>query len=85
MCKEEGTKIDPETAELHMEWGNELEPYGLLDLPACAVYCGKNYFARRPGGKVWVYFGDLPEKTVDALLKRMGQKVEDAHDDDLPL
>ena len=68
--KEEGLKIDPSTAEVSGGYAQVLDPYGVdPDLPE-SFAVGREYFARRPGSDIWVEFGDLPEKTRDALWKR---------------
>jgi hypothetical protein len=54
-----GLQIDPETAEV--EWTYAQEEYQQV---------GREYFARSPGSDVWVWFGDLPEATRDALWKK---------------
>jgi hypothetical protein len=64
--KEEGLKIDPTTAEVHWHYTEVTDPYGVY--PFEEIECvGRSYFARRPGSDIWVEFGDLPEKTRDAL------------------
>ena len=71
--KEEGLKIDPETAEVDWSYEQILDPYGVLDeweLPE-EFYCvGRVSFARAPGSNVWVWFGDLPKQTVERLRQR---------------
>ena len=70
--KEAAAKIDAETAEVHWEFGSVTDPYGVygdtVDQEGCVV--GRNCFARSPESDVWVWFGDLPEKTRDALWER---------------
>jgi hypothetical protein len=69
--KKAGRKIDPETAEVM--WGYEKtgDPYGLdPELPDEPVQGGRAYFARSPGSDIWVWFGDLPDATEDALWKK---------------
>ena len=69
--KEEGLKIDPSTAEVDWTYALVIDPYGVCtDVPEEYHCVGREYFARRPGSDVWVVFGDLPEKTRDALWKR---------------
>jgi len=67
--REAGRKIDPETAEVRGRYGDIFDPYEIdVLLPAEYADCGgRNYFARSPGSDIWVYFGDLPAATVDAL------------------
>ena len=68
--KEEGLKIDPSTAEVTWWYAQVLDPYGVHPDLSEDFRVGREYFARRPGGDIWVEFGDLPEKTCDALWKR---------------
>jgi hypothetical protein len=76
--KEAGLKIDPETAEVHQDWGNELDPYGVYgppDDPEEQWYsCARLYWARSPGSEIWVSFYDLPEATCDALWEKHSRK-----------
>ena len=69
--KEAGLKIDPETAEVDQDWGNELDPYGVYGPPDDPEEqwesCGRLYWARSPGSDIWVEFGDLPEATRTAI------------------
>jgi hypothetical protein len=63
--KEAALKIDPETAEV--EWTcyvQTLDPYGVES------QVGREYFARSPGSDIWVWFGDLPDATRDALWEK---------------
>jgi hypothetical protein len=65
--KEEGLKIDPETAEVDWWYAQTLDPYGVLDeweLPE------EFHQLHAPGSDVWVWFGDLPEQTVERLEQR---------------
>ena len=69
--KEQGLKIDPETAEVFWNYGFVLDPYGLYDLAEEEKCIGRIYFARSPGSDVWVSFYDLPEAASDRLWARM--------------
>jgi hypothetical protein len=74
--KETGLKIDPETAEVEWIYAQTLDPYGIHpELPEEFQQIGRAYFARSPGSAVWVWFGDLPEATRDALWKTHGSKL----------
>ena len=75
--RKEGRKIDARTAKVGW-WYCELEdPYNII--PASYVdseffqrylqMIGREYFARRPGSKIWVWIGDLPRRTARALQK----------------
>jgi hypothetical protein len=69
--KEAGLKIDPETAEVFWEYGSVRDPYYLFEHgDDWEDNIGRNYFARSPGSDVWVWFGDLPEATRDALWEK---------------
>jgi hypothetical protein len=74
--KEAALHIDPETAEVEWWYALTLDPYGVLpELPEECRQVGREYFARSPGGDVWVEFGDLPETTKDALWKKHRSKL----------
>jgi hypothetical protein len=69
--KETGLRLDPATAEVFFLYGETLDPYGEEGVPAEYSCVGRVYFAFDPADGVAVWFGDLPEKTRDALeLKR---------------
>ena len=66
--KEAGLKIDPETAEVYWHYTQVLDPYEIYPEPSDESWCvGRAYFARSPDSDVWVWFGDLPKATRDAL------------------
>ena len=68
--KEEGPKIDPSTAEVMWLYAQVLDPYGVdPELPEGCV-CVAGILCSQTRCDVWVEFGDLPEKTRDALWKR---------------
>jgi hypothetical protein len=48
----------------------DITPEEEFVLPADAQVITRTYFARAPGGNVWVWFGDLPEATAAALWKK---------------
>jgi hypothetical protein len=68
--KEEGRKIDPETAEVTGWWGDELDPYWIHDCPLDERCSVPVQFARSPGSDIWVSFCDLPRTTVERLRAR---------------
>ena len=72
--KEEGLKIDPETAEITWNHGYTLDPYGVLELPEELRQIQRLYFARRPGSDIWVESADLPDETQDRLWDRPSRK-----------
>jgi hypothetical protein len=61
----EGRMIDPATAEVfHERYSNFYDFYSLYGRPR-DLTCGvRASFARRPGGKIWVEFSDLPAETA---------------------
>ena len=66
-----GLKIDPETAEVTWIYAQTVDPYGVYPEPPDEWWqVGREYFARSPGSDIWVNFGDLPEKTRDALWEK---------------
>jgi hypothetical protein len=71
-----GLTINPDTAEVMWTYGYTLDPYGLEDnLPEEARQIGRTYFARSPGSGTWVWFGDLPGPTEDALRAKHKSKL----------
>jgi hypothetical protein len=74
--KEAGLRIDPETAEVDWTYAQTLDPYGDdLALPKEHYQVGREYFARSPGTKVWVWFGDLPDLTASALWEKYKERL----------
>ena len=66
--RDEGAKINPETAEVQWFFAQTLDPYGVQpDIPDEYQQIGRAYFARNPGNDIWVWFGDLPVLTGDRL------------------
>jgi hypothetical protein len=97
--KEEGLKIDPETAEVAWWYAQTLDPYGVEDeweLPEEFHQVGREYFACAPGSEIWVWFGDLSGETRDKLWNRHSRKLafpaglegmpsdKEDHDDEIP-
>jgi hypothetical protein len=71
--KEEGLKIDPETAEVASWHALTFDPYGVMDdweLPEEFHQVDRGYFARAPGSDVWVEFSDLPLETARKLMNK---------------
>ncbi len=63
-----GLHIDPDTAEVWWDYRQVVDPYGVFpEIPEECDCVGRAYFARSPGMRLWIYFGDLPEATRDAL------------------
>jgi hypothetical protein len=78
----EALRIDPQTAELHWQWGQILDPYGVQGVPEGGDCVGRIYFARNPGSKIWVSFYDLPQETNEALWNRIKADAGFASDDE---
>jgi hypothetical protein len=73
--KDEGLKIDPETAEVIMCWMPLYNPYGVRPglpegWPEELTDVDRTYFARVPAGD-WIRFEDLPTTTMSVLKKKM--------------
>ena len=47
--KEAGKLIDPATAEVTFNWGQVVDPYGVVSVPPEFDCVGRNYFVRNPG------------------------------------
>jgi len=71
LMKAEGLKIDPRSAQVTWQYAQVGDPYGVEDLPAEYSSVGRMYFARAPSSDTWVWFGDLPAVTRDALNDRL--------------
>jgi hypothetical protein len=67
-AKAEAQRIDPETAEVTFWWSDIDDPYCVYGRPVACV--GREYFARNPDSDIWVWFGDLPKKTLKKLEHR---------------
>ncbi len=69
--KEEGRKIDPDTAEVWWDWAETSDPYRVYPHPPGEYQqVGRAYFARSPGSDIWVSFGDLSDETRRRLRER---------------
>jgi hypothetical protein len=76
--REEGRTMNPETAQVVVEYVQMLDPYGIKR--HLAEHCvGRQFFARSPGSDEWVWCGDLPDAVHDRLRERLeaGEFVED--------
>ena len=74
--RQAGRKIEPETAEVRWEYEQTLDPYGVHpELAEEFRQTGREFFARSPGSEIWVWFGDLPTATRDALLKKHAKRL----------
>ena len=73
--KDEGPRIDPETAEVMWVHAQTFDPYGVNpDLPEELKQIGREYFARSLGGGIWVHFDDLPNETLKKLWEMYRSK-----------
>jgi len=69
--KKAAAKIDPRTAKVDWAYAQTLDPYRVYgELPEECQQTGREYFARSPESDVWVWFGDLPTATHNALWKK---------------
>jgi hypothetical protein len=69
--KAAGLHIDPETAEVLWDYTQVVDPYGVCaEIPGECDCVWRAYFARSPEMSVWIWFGDLPEATRDALWEK---------------
>ena len=74
--KEAGLHINPETAEVDWNYAQTFDPYGVdPDIPEEYQQVGREFFARSPESDVWVWFGDLPTATREALWSRHSRKL----------
>ncbi len=80
--REAGLKIDPETAALGQDWGDDMDPYCVCDEwehPEEFQQFSRQHWASAPGSDIWVHFSDLPDETVSAIRARVSrQKVSNA-------
>jgi hypothetical protein len=75
-CKREAITIDPETAEVTWRYAQTFDPYGVdPGLPEEYQQVGREFFARRPAGDIWVWFGDLPRETQNRLVELHGLRL----------
>jgi hypothetical protein len=81
--EEVGTKIDPNTAEVIASNEQALDPYGVHgDPPGCYQGFTPEWFVRAPGSDVWVWNGDLPKATQQALFKRLTKEKREAKNEE---
>ena len=75
--KEAALKIDPETAMISRAYVNPANPYGVYsEIPDYVKEVTDDYYARAPGGKIWVYRGDLPEADRLCLGRKARARCE---------
>lgn len=74
--KEEGARINPETAEVMWTYALTFDPYHVYpDLPEELQQVGREYFARTPDSDIWVWFGDLPRDVSQRLREKHFRKL----------
>ena len=74
--KEAGLKIDPEDGRSRLDVRADTRSLWVgPELPEEYQQVGREYFARSPGSDIWVWFGDLPEATRDALWEKHKRKL----------
>jgi hypothetical protein len=95
--QEEAVRINPDTAEVWMDYGRCSDPYNLYpempdwalfacDRGACDGQLNELYFVRRPLGKVWVWVGSLSEEVRNALLSGLDlERLEWIQDATMPM
>jgi hypothetical protein len=72
----EALLIDPETADVNWWYSTVTDPYGIYPYDDVADdSVGRDYYARRPGSDIWVWFGDLPESVCDRLWELHRHKL----------
>lgn len=79
--KEEGMRIDPETADVL--WFNVLtdDPYEIgVPREYDDIDLSRKAFARNPGSDIWVLFRDLPQGTLRRLKERLEREERHARD-----
>ena len=70
--------INADTAEICKVTVDVLDPYGVgIPYPPECKNIGRDLFLRAPRSKIWVWDGDLPAKTFEALQKRI-RKMRDS-------
>jgi hypothetical protein len=75
--KSEAKKIKAQTTDVTWAYTETFDPYGIGPHPLLPTLqqVGREYFARRPGCDIWVWFGDLPRATAKALWRKHGAKL----------
>jgi hypothetical protein len=73
--KQVGLEINPDTAEVMWAYAETFDPDGIDPELSEDYQIGREYFARAPGSEVWVWFGDLPDTTREALWQKHRSKL----------
>jgi hypothetical protein len=69
---EEVRQMDTAGATVDWDYAEFCDPYGVGGVPHLQV--GREYFVRAPSGR-WLWFGDLPAGTREALRETHGRKL----------
>jgi hypothetical protein len=95
--EEEALRINPDTAEVWVDYGRCSDPYNLYpempdwalfpcDRGACDGQLNELYFVRRPLGNVWVWVGSLSGEVRNALLSGLDlERLEWIQDATMPM
>jgi hypothetical protein len=80
LIKEAALKIEPANAEIIWEYADPFDPYGIgLDLPeearSASEFHSELSYVSSPGSWLWVWSGDLPNETRQALRLKIAEKV----------
>jgi hypothetical protein len=67
--------IDPANCKMISHYVEACDIYELFDVPDEWQCAGKELFVRNLPDGHWVWFGDLPEETCKAVLKRLEEKA----------
>jgi hypothetical protein len=77
--KAAGLLIDPANCTVIQYYAEALDIYGIFEDPGEWSCTGSELFARNPEStgpdRYWVWLGDLPEETCEAVLKRLYGKA----------
>ena len=77
LAKQTGSKIDPKTAEIIWGYENRVDPYGIA--PKAADGSRETlFYVYAPRSKIWVWIGDLPNQTRQALRLRLAKEAAPA-------
>jgi hypothetical protein len=69
--KEEGLKIDPETAVVVRTFAYTVDPYGIVpDLLPEEQQLSRESFARNKGSDIWVHQGDIPTEIWERIWSK---------------
>src|SRR5262249_37586708 len=80
LMKETALKIEPASAEMIWKDADPFDPYGIgLDLPEEGRSAGEFHselcYVFSPGSRLWVWSGDLPNETRQALRLKIAEQV----------